>query len=79
MQIAADVARRQAGAAQAGDHQVRIVLADAAAFVKHLQQRRRDLGLAGRIGEFGVHLGHQRLGDLRARWLRLAGSRARNR
>ena len=38
-QVAADVARRQAARAQAGDHEVREVLADAAARLEHLGGR----------------------------------------
>ena len=70
VQVAADVARREAARAQAGDHQVREVLADAASAAQHLGGRRRDAGRAGRIGDVVVQPSHQRVGAFEQRALR---------
>ena len=53
-QVAAHVARRQAHRAQAGDLQMREVLADAAAQAQHLVDRRRDAGRCLVVGEILV-------------------------
>ena len=58
-QVAADVARRQAEHAQRAGHHVGEVLADAAALLEGLGQRRVDLGAAALVVEVGVDALHQ--------------------
>ena len=58
-QIAADIGRRQAQPAQAGDHDVGEVLADAAADLEGLAGRGRDSGGFAVIDELGVDSRHQ--------------------
>ena len=60
-QVAADITRRQAARAQAGEHQMGEVLAHAASALQHFHQRRGDLGGFGIEGEFTEDLFHQRL------------------
>ena len=58
-QVARDVARRQAMPAQAGEHQVREVLAHAAALVEHFIHRGAHRGGTGVELEVGVDALHQ--------------------
>ena len=70
-QVAADVARGQSGAAQAGDHHVREVLADAAALARTPPAAAwRSRSRRARSANSRVHLGHQRGRRPAARWRR---------
>ncbi len=67
-QVAADVPRRQAPRAQAGEHQVGEVLAHATTALEHFHQRRGDLGGFGIERELAENLLHQRL-HTQQQWL----------
>ncbi len=58
-QVAADVARGQPEAAQGGNHDVRIVLADAGAQFERLRGAGLHFGALGVVGEVGVDALHQ--------------------
>ena len=58
-QIAADIGRRQAEAAQPCDHHMGEILADAVALLEHLAERRRDHRRLRVVVEFGADAVHQ--------------------
>ena len=58
-QIAADIGRRQSEAAQARDHHMGEILADAVTFFEHFVERRRDHGGLRVVFEFGPDPVHQ--------------------
>ncbi|SCC91630.1 hypothetical protein THIX_10671 [Thiomonas sp. X19] len=58
-QVAADVTRRQTHAAQGGEHDMGVVLADAVAQFQGLRRAGVGLGAFGVVGEIGVDAVHQ--------------------
>ena len=58
-QIAADIGRRQPESAQACDHHMGKVLADAVALLEHFLERRRDHGRLRIVFELGANAMHQ--------------------